>query len=280
MAKIEYDSTKADYIILKFKCKCGKIIETEKIPVLERYDNEKDINRFSHDKPIICPKCKQKHDILFYDDMYNAIVEIPTLEKDSSIIYVHEIPFEYSGGYDTALLDYITEIVKIEDFLKKSKNLEVYDKSIIYKMAFVNIIAIMDAYLGNLFRYQIRKYDLFKENFLLFKYKTIKSKEKDILEHLNAQSFQNLDLIAIPYYRNTFGIIIPSNEIIQNAVIIRNNLTHNFGKEKDGYESSITELHVQKLIEEVALLVKFVNQSMLDVIFDKIIWPNVKNKEK
>ena len=280
MAKVKYNSTKADYITLKFKCNCGKTIETGLIPVLSRYDNNKDINSFSHKEPIICPKCKLQHIIHFYDDMYSAYVEIPTLDNDENIIYLHEIPFEYAGGYDNALSDFVSEITEIKFLLKSFKELEVYDKSTLYKMAVVYIMAIIDAYLGNLFRYNVNRYALFKDRFLLYKSKTIKSNIKDILDRLNTQSFQNLDMIAIPYYENTFGISIPHNELIQNTVEIRNKITHNSGREKDGYEFPVTESYVQNLIKEVISLVIFVNQSMIDAICEEIICPNIKNKEK
>ena len=280
MAKVEYNSTKADYVKLKFICNCGETIETGLIPVLSQYDNNKVINSFSHKEPIMCPKCKLQHTIHFYDDMYTAYVEIPTLYNDESFIFLHEIPCENVGDYDNALSDFVSETVKIKDILEKSKELEVYDSSVLYKMAVVYIIAIMDAYLGNLFRYNVNKYGLFKDRFLIFKSKTIKSNEKDILDRLNNQSFQNLDLIAIPYYKNIFGISISHNELIQNAVEIRNKIIHNSGRGKDGYEYSVTESYIQSLIEEITSLVKDVNQSMIDVICKEIIWPNIKNKEK
>lgn len=280
MVKVEYDSIKADYIILKFKCKCGEIIETELIPILSRYDNNKDINSFSHNKPIICPKCNLQHTIHFYDEMYSAHVVIPTLDNDESIIYLHEIPCECAKDNDNALSDFVSEIGKIKNLLEKIEESEVCDKSALYKMAVVYIIAIMDAYLGNFFRYNINKFGLFKERFLLFKSKTIKSNAKDILSHLNSQSFQNLDLIVIPYYEKTFGISISHNELIQNSVEIRNKIIHNSGRGKDGYEYPVTESHIQSLIKEITCLVTFVNQSMIDVICEEIIWPNIKNKEK
>ena len=281
MAKKIYDNTKADYINLRFICNCGKTIETGLIPARIRYDNNKDINSFFSKKTVICPECNLQHTIHFFDDMFSASVEIPTLDKDDSIIYLHEIPLEYAVDYDNALLDYVTEIIKIKDFIGKAKELEVYDKSILYKMSFVYTIAILDAYLGNLFRYYIKKYDLFKENYLSFKSKNIKlSNAKSLLNRLNTQSFQNLDMVAIPYYEKTFGISIPHNETIQNAVEVRNKIIHHSGREKDGYEYPITESHVQNLIGEVVSLVKFVNQRMNDVVFEKIVWPNIEKQRK
>ena len=100
MAKRLYKESEADYIILKFKCKCGNEVTTDLIPVKERYDLDKAVNSFNHSNNIICPKCNEKHLIHFYDNMYESYCEIPSLINDEDILYLHEIPYEYAKGYD------------------------------------------------------------------------------------------------------------------------------------------------------------------------------------
>lgn len=267
MAKKEYNSTIADYIKLKFKCNCGETIETKLIPVLSRYDNNKNINQFSYDKPIICPNCKQNHGISFYDDMYSSFVDIPTIKEDCSIIFLHEIPLEYAEIYDNALIDYIGELGKVRNFLDAINDLYT-NTNILYKMSLIYAISMMDAYLGNTFRHNVKKINAFKQQ-----YEENRKHYKNRCRPLNAienQSFQNLH-VARPYYKLAFNIDIPEYQSIQNAVHIRNTIIHNNSREKDGYENIVNLHMVKELINDIQNLVHFVNNKMIDAVCDKVI---------
>lgn len=280
MVRVSYKANIADNIIIKFRCNCGEEITTELIPVLEHYDFNKDVNSFNHDKKIVCSRCKEEYLLHFYDDMYSSYCEIPSLTSNNDIIYLHEIPIEYANDYDNALLEYVTEIVKLKDFIEKSKEIDVFDKSTLYKMALIYSISIMDAFLGNTFRYYVMKYERFKMRFVKYMWPNKKKSDNEIIEHLNSRSFQNLDYVVIPYYLNTFGIEIPSNDTIRNAQYIRNTIIHNSGRENDGYENIVTESDVMNVINEISLLVINVYHSIGDAVFEEVIWPSQKNNEE
>lgn len=278
MARKEYNNTYADYVKIKFICNCRGIVETELIPVRCHIDTNKDVNAFSHDKPIICPKCHRQHIVSFYDRLIDAYCEIPTL-SDDNIVYVHEIPYEYTNGFDNSFVDYITEIAKLKDFMEQSKYIDVNDKSTLYKMGLTYAISIMDAFLGNTFRFYVNRFNLFKKNYSQYCAGNKKLHTKSILKSFEQKSFQNLEFIAIPYYSNVLGIQIPHNEMIQNALHIRNNIIHNNGREKDGYEHIVSESDVMKLIEEISRLIKYVHLSVHEVYFEKVILPNIINRK-
>lgn len=275
MAKVSYKESNADYVIIKFRCKCGEEITTELIPVKVHYDLDKDVNSFIHDKPIVCPKCNKKHVIHFYDNMYDAYCEIPSLPDNEDIIYLHEIPYEYAKEYDNALIDYIQEIVIIREILENINKIEIIEKDLFVRMIFSYTISLMDAFLYNTFAYNIRTYDLFKRDFIRnYNERNEGNNAEERLKRIEHQSFQNLEKISIPYYKDAFGIDIKEDEIIQNAIQKRNAIIHNNGRDTDGYSYKITLSHVKELTSHVESLVRFVNMEMSNVVFEKIIWPN------
>lgn len=267
MAKKEYNSTIADNIKIKFKCNCGNIIESAIMPVMCRYENNKDINSFSSEEPIICPKCKQKHVVFFYDDMYSSIIDIPTIKEDDNIIDLREIPLEYAEDYDNSLIDYIGELGKVRNFLDAINGLHT-NINILYRMALIYAISMMDAYLGNTFRYNVKKHNAFAHQ-----YEENRKHYKNRCRPLNGienQSFQNLH-VAKTYYKFAFNIDIPGYRTIQNAVHIRNTIIHNNSREKDGYENVVNLHMVKDLINDIQNLVQYVNTKMLDAVSNKAI---------
>ena len=95
---------------------------------------------------------------------------------------------------------------------------------------------------------------------------------------LSLKSFQNLKKVTIPYYKDTFGIDIYQDDIIQNAVQERNAIIHNNSRGKDGYLFEITESIIKELISHVETLVRFVNMEMNNVVVEKIMLPNIEGK--
>ena len=274
MAKKEYNDNEADYIKLKFKCGCGNVITTDLLHISDMRDINKEVNVIKCDKPIICNKCQTAHQIFFHEDIYSSFCEIPTLSDDKSIIYLHEISYEYANGFDNSLIDYITEIVNLQNFIEKKDSIDLYNQSIVNRMALLYIIAIMDAYCGNTFRYYIGQYDLYLNRFANFLYEGRKVEKREVLKRLRKRSFQNLKSTIIPYYKETFGFTIPENDIINDAVEVRNMLVHNSGRCNDGYLLKVDSSYVENVVTEVKSLVNFVFNKVQDVFFYDIVWPN------
>ncbi len=278
MVKVSYKECNADYIRVKFKCKCGEEITTDMIPVKERYDLGKDVNIFTHDKNIICPMCKEEYIFNFYDDMYHSYCEIPSLADDNDIIYLHEIPYEYAQGYDNAFIDYIEEIVKLKELVAELSKQNTIGGELFLRMTFSYALSIMDAFLHNTFINNVERYDLFKREFLANsnrKNKKINAKEQ--IKVLKGRSFQNLEMICIPYYKDAFGIEINKDDVIQNAVQKRNAIIHNNSRERDGYLYEVSESDIIELITHIESLVKDVYFKIQECVFDKIILPNIES---
>lgn len=269
MVRIKYNNSISDYIKLQFTCICGYTINTELIPVKMRYDTNMNVNSFSH--VIVCKNCKHRHVLQFYDNMYESYCEIPSLNKNDDIGFIHEIPYEYAYESTNSLSEYVSEIGRLNSFVDSIDRMDISDKSTLYKMALVYSIAIMDAFLGNTFRHYVLNFEVFKNKFLSYKAKNGKSSPKDIINKLRNQSFQNLDFVAIPYYKEILGIKIPKNKKIQDSLKVRNTFIHNSGKEKDGYEYVVDKIMVAQLIKEIKYLITIINCNMLDVLFEEII---------
>ena len=268
MARKEYNSTIADYIILKIRCNCGHLFKTGLIPVRGCYDYHINVNEFEYDRPIICSRCKLQHKVHFYDDMYSSYCDIPTI-KENNIVSLHEIRLEYAEDYDNALSDYIAELGKVKNLLDAIDLINNTDKEILLKMVLVYAVSMMDAYLGNTFRYNVNKYSVFKQQYEenRKKYKN-KCKPLDATENL---SFQNLLCTVKPYYKLAFNIDIPESQTIQKAVRIRNTVIHYNCREKDGYEYVVSQSMVEDLINEIHHLVLYVNNEIINVISEKVI---------
>ena len=234
-----------------------------------QYDVNKNINSFSHD--IVCPGCKKMHALHFYDNMYEGYCDFSTLIGREDIILMHEIPYEYSENSDNALIDYITEMNKLNALIEQFDKMAISEKTVLYKMFLTYAIAIMDAFLGNTFRYYVFTYDVFKKKFLSFKSKERKSSSDNILNKLKNQSFQNLEYVVIPYYRETFGIHIPISNTIQNSLSIRNTIIHNSSRETDGYENVVEKTMIVQLIQEIRALVTLVNTKVLYATVEEVM---------
>lgn len=269
MARKYYDNIQADYINLKIKCNCGEIIEGLKIPVTSCIDTNRDVNTFSYNLPP-CEKCGEIHQLYFYDDMITSYCEIPTLKKDEDILMLHEIPVEYAENMDCSLVDYCQEITKIESLIESISLIQPIDEGFIIKMAYSYAISIMDAYLANTFQYHISISKESRDKFMIYRGKNKTVDCKSELERLDYKSFQNLNLVVIPYFKNAFDINIPENDIIQNAVKKRNTITHNYGREKDGYQNIITKDDVLLLLGEIRALVSFVHMELTNMYVEKM----------
>lgn len=272
MVKKVYDDIEADYIKLKFKCGCGNVIITDLLPVGNMRDIKKDVNIIKC--PVICDNCQTEHNIIFHEEIYHSYCEILTLSDDKSIIYLHEIPYEYANGFDNSLFDYITEIVNLQNFIERKDSFDLYDLSIVNRMALLYAISIMDAYFGNTFRYYIEQYDLYLNRFTGSFFKGKKLGRNEVLELLRKRSFQNLKSTVLPYFKGTFGFTIPKNDIISDAVEVRNLLVHNSGRCNDGYLIKVDNSYIENVIIEIKSLVNFVSNKVQDAFFDDIVWPN------
>ena len=175
------------------------------------------------------------------------------------------------NDYAVIFINYVEEIGRINKFVGKLKQEQSFDEDLIYRMVLSYAISIMDAFLGNTFRYYIKTYPLFRTQYMRWKIRKTKISETDELKRLEHQSFQNLAITVIPYYKHAFGIEIPLYDIIQKAVNIRNSVVHNNGREKDGYKNEVTLAFIEELIPQIEKLVIFVYQQMIDVFSENIV---------
>ena len=266
MAKKSYNSSKADYIKISFKCDCGKVLDTGLIPVCNLRSYNKDEYPFSYDLPIECSRCHKKHLVHFYDDNNISCCEIPSLVNDDSIIYLREIPYEYAYHNNTMYIDFIQELSKAQQFLDAIDSLDTVNKQVLYRMALTYLISIMDVYLGNTFRYWVKEYEKFKQQ-----YENPSDKHCTSIER---KSFQDLNMVVIPYYKRAFHIELSANQLIQDAVHKRNRIIHHGSREKDGYEILITASEMNKLIAEIESFASNIENKVYDVVFEEIIMGN------
>lgn len=267
MARRSFDYSEADYIKVKFKCGCGEVITSDLLPVKGEFDSNKDFDHI--DYQIEC-KCGKNHCIEISDDLFSSVCEIPSID-DESFIYLHEIPYGYAKRFDNSFEEYFFKFVEIKDLANKIDEQEILNNQLLNEMALVQSISLLDAYANGRFVYLLSTYseffDNFRRNSILYK----KKSKEEVLEALRYRSFQDLKKTIIPFFRDAFGIVLSENEVLSNAVEIRNNIMHHNGRDSDGYKHVLEKELIINVIEQVKSLVKEISNATDEAVFN-LLW--------
>ena len=193
-------------------------------------------------------------------------------------LHLSDIHFNYANYESNSLRDdFIQEIRKAQQIIDSIENLDTENQQVLFRMALSYIISIMDAYLGDTFRYYVEKYEKFKEQYEIGRKK---SKEQfRSLKTINEQSFQNINK-TVKLYQLAFNIELSGNQLIQDAAQKRNRIIHHSSRDEDGYEILITASELKDLLAEIESYVKTVGQKIIDVVYEEIIIRNRPNNEQ
>lgn len=276
MARRSFDYSEADYIKVKFKCGCGELITSDLLPVKGKFDSNKDFDHI--DYQIEC-KCGKNHRIEISDNLYSSVCEITSID-DESFMYLHEIPYEYAKRFDNSFEEYFFKFVEIKKLVNKIDEQKILDNQLLYEMAFVQSISLLDAYANGRFVYLLSAYSEFYDNFRRHSTLYKKKSKEEVIEALRYRSFQDLKKTIIPLFRDAFGIIISENEELSNAVEVRNYIMHHNGRDSDGYKYIIEKERIINVIEQVKSLVKEISNATDEAVFNLLWDRGVFNKNE
>lgn len=266
MANFTYNPV-AEYIVLKFKCpECGEEVITDALSVPSP-DFTAETHRDSINSDWFeanCENCDHGFTIDlntgFYggDGMIDDVDEILEVEE--------EIADNDYENFDQEL--YEATHTEIEHMLDSFDTIPESLRPFICRLLYGNAITMMETYLGDTLKREVFKDEnsirKFVEAYEPFSKIEIKlsglfakkdSLPKYIKEVLNSILYHDLPKIK-PIYRAILDIDLGDIKELYKAVLIRHDLVHRNGKDKDGNEHEINEAKVRELLTSVNALIQ------------------------
>ena len=258
MADFEYNPL-AEYITLKWRCpKCGTENESDafSVPtpnyVAETHHDSIESEWYED----CCSNCDHCINIELYNGFYGGSLEVDLNNEDVLDIDV-EYPEEDDAWYDKELFD--TTHADVLKVMEKIDSIDEDMKSYLYKLLYANLITSMEAYLSDtLIKYVTENEEYlrkFTETYKPFKNQTFTTDDifnrmdhlKDIVKgELRELMYHNLPKIK-PIFMDSMGIDIGVIKDLYKAVLIRHDIVHRNGKNKEGKEHVITKENVEQL---------------------------------
>lgn len=196
-------------------------------------------------------------------------------------------PSYLSASYLDSIYEYKKRIGETCDVIKKVSDWGVQEQSVVYKMAFVNILTALDAFIcyvlvkrsvqdENLFRSFM--FDLAPSNKTDFWNKMIQEErwgewEQDAIQFALGTSFLNVDRIDKCFNSVGFKRLIYNRNNTKSFFRLRHLLVHRSGKQRDDSEVEISYALLSELIQMA--------HSLVGAIFDSVyitLAEEVKNK--
>lgn len=262
MAEFEYNPL-AEYITLKWRCpKCGTENESDAFSVptpnyaAESHHDSIESERYED----CCSNCDHCINVELYNGFYGGTLEVDLNNEDVLDINI-EYPEEDDAWYDKELFDAThADVIKV---MEKIDSLDEYTKFYLYKLLYANLITSMEAYLSDVLIKYVTENDeylrKFTETYKPFKNQTITTDKiftrmdhiKDIVkEELRKLMYHDLPKIK-PIFMDSMGIDIGVIKDLCKAVLIRHDIVHRNGKDKEGKEHVITKENVEQLCAQV-----------------------------
>lgn len=262
MADFEYNPL-AEYITLKWRCpKCGTENESDafSVPtpnyVAETHHDSIESEWYED----CCSNCDHCINIELYNGFYGGSLEVDLNNEDVLDIDV-EYPEEDDAWYDKELFDTThADVIKV---MEKIDSIDEDMKFYLYKLLYANLITSMEAYLSDTLIKYVTENDeylrKFTETYKPFKNQTFTTDDifnrmdhlKDIVKgELRELMYHNLPKIK-PIFMDSMGIDIGVIKDLYKAVLIRHDIVHRNGKDKEGKEHVITKENVEQLCTQV-----------------------------
>lgn len=262
MASFEFDPL-ARFIYVKWKCpKCGCENCSDAItPPTPDFSAETNHDSIESDGTTdICAQCDHEVEINLYTGMWSADGDIDVDEEN--FLGIEEEQSEFAEDYYDPEQYAVTK-TETEKMLDAIEPLDSDVKAKLYQLLYANIISKMETFLNDTIvkyvmeneerkRHFVQTYQpLATQNFpmssIFDKYKSLDS---IIRNALAAIVYHDLKLVNKLYESNT-GIPIDPCKEIKDAIVIRHDIVHRNGKDKDGNTRVITKEDVTKLANVV-----------------------------
>lgn len=262
MADFEYNPL-AEYITLKWRCpKCGTENESDafSVPtpnyVAETHHDSIESEWYED----CCSNCDHCINVELYNGFYGGTLEVDLNNEEVLDIDI-EYPEEDDAWYDKELFDTThADVIKV---MEKIDSIDEDMKFYLYKLLYANLITSMEAYLSDTLIKYVTENDeylrKFTETYKPFKNQTFTTDDifnrmdhlKDIVKgELRELMYHNLPKIK-PIFMDSMGIDIGVIKDLYKAVLIRHDIVHRNGKDKEGKEHVITKENVEQLCTQV-----------------------------
>lgn len=262
MAEFEYNPL-AEYITLKWHCpKCGTENESDafSVPtpnyVAETHHDSIESEWYED----CCSNCDHCINVELYNGFYGGTLEVDLNNEEVLDIDI-EYPEEDDAWYDKELFDTThADVIKV---MEKIDSIDEDMKFYLYKLLYANLITSMEAYLSDTLIKYVTENDeylrKFTETYKPFKNQTFTTDDifnrmdhlKDIVKgELRELMYHNLPKIK-PIFMDSMGIDIGVIKDLYKAVLIRHDIVHRNGKDKEGKEHVITKENVEQLCTQV-----------------------------
>lgn len=262
MAEFEYHPL-AEYITLKWRCpKCGTENESDafSVPtpnyVAETHHDSIESEWYED----CCSNCDHCINVELYNGFYGGTLEVD-LDNEEVLNIDVEYPEEDDAWYDKELFDAThADVIKV---MEKIDSLDEDMKSYLYKLLYANLITSMEAYLSDTLIKYVTENDeylrKFTETYKPFKNQTFTANDifnrmdhlKDIVKgELRELMYHNLPKIK-GIFMDSMGVDIGVIKDLYKAVLIRHDIVHRNGKNKEGKEHVITKENVEQLCAQV-----------------------------
>ncbi len=258
MAEFEYNPL-AEYITIKWRCPmCGTENESDafSVPtpnyVAETHHDSIESEWYED----YCSNCDHCINVELYNGFYGGTLEVD-LDNEELLDIDVEYPEEDDVWYDKELFEAThADVIKV---MEKIDSLDEDMKFYLYKLLYANLITSMEAYLSDTLIKYVTENDgylrKFTETYRPFRNQTFTTDDifnrmdhlKDIVKgELRELMYHNLPKIK-QIFMDSMGVDIGVIKDLYKAVLIRHDIVHRNGKDKDGKEHVITKENVEQL---------------------------------
>lgn len=272
MASFDYNLI-SEYLTVSYKCpECGEITTSDAmyVPKPNYYAEKARDSENSEDYEATCENCGSATPVYLYTRYDGGYGDMPDVKE---IVDIEEEMSEEELDYYEAEFFEETKI-EYSRIIDKLGGLNETESQTMYQLLFVNVIARMEAYLGDTLKREVLNDDASMRNFLeKYKdYKEIVIKLTDIYhcqETLRARISKDLcDLMYhnLPkikeIYKSILGVNMGDISSLVVAVKKRHHIVHRNGKDLDGNPVTVTREEIERLWTHVSSLISTIETSL------------------
>lgn len=269
MLTLEYNPT-ASFVEIVFRCpKCDSVCTAQLgVPAPDfTAETHHDSVNVEYDE-CYCEKCDSSFSVELSTGFYGGMCELFDVEDVLDFKEIYETD-DYT--YDRELFDECYG--EIGRLLETIDPLDAQSKEVLYRLLYSNIITRMETFLADTLKSYVLSSEkntrFFTENYKPFKkelvplsdlYKRIDNQPSCVRQVLDSLMYHDLPKIKQVY--KIINVDIGDIGDLVKAVIIRHDIVHRNGKDKDGNQRTITRSMVEELATKVAALIYDVSNQM------------------
>lgn len=269
MLTLEYNPT-ASIIEVVFRCpKCNKVCTAKLgVPAPDfTAETHHDSINIQYDE-CYCENCDSTYNVELSTGFYGGICEIFDID---SVLDYKEIYDNEDYTYNRELFDECYgEIAKLLDTIEPLDN---QSKEVLYRLLYANIITRMETFLADTLKSYVlsseKNIRFFTENYKPFQkelvplsdiHKRVDNQPSCVRQVLDSLMYHDLPKIKQIY--KVLNVDIGDIGDLAKAVIIRHDIVHRNGKDKDGNQRLITREMIEELSSKVAYLIYDISNQM------------------